>query len=304
MSTPKTILMTGATGFLGSNILKLLLLQSYKVLVVKRASSNTERIKEVLSSPHLILYNLDDGFGLEDLFKKHRVDVIVHTATVYGRLSESTLDIVKSNLLLPLRLLELAVAHKTPCFINTDTFSSEDIELLGKEKQYVKTKKDFVTYAKEIIADTPVTFVNLVIEQMYGPTDNPTKFIPFVIKEMLKNSPTVSFTPGQQKRDFIFVEDCAQAYLSVIKHLSALDRFEEFGIGTGMAHPLKSAVTEIKSMLKSVSQLRWGALPYRENEIMEHCADISRNKKIAWKAETSFKEGMRKTIGYYRHTSV
>lgn len=296
----KKVLLTGGTGFLGSNILRLLLEKNYKVVVLKRSFSDTKRIDSFLGNSAVTLFDVDGG-KLERCFSEHKIDCVIHTATAYGRTGESIMDIVRANFLFPLELLSLASKYNVELFVNTDTFSNDAIELPGKEEYYVKTKKDFLRYAKSIALDGGIKLVNMVMGQIYGPHDNITKFTPFIIKGLLGNVPEIRLTSGEQTRDFVFVEDAAQAFVSVLENKNNLERFEEFNIGTGRAKPLRSVVEMIKKQISSSTALLWGSLPYRKNEIMSHVANVRNNPKIVWTAGTSLEEGMAKTIEFYRH---
>lgn len=297
------VLLTGGTGFLGSAIVKKLLAENYKVLVLKRSFSGTRRIDPLLKDGRITFFDADTS-DPEKCFEDRHINFVIHAATVYGRSGESVADIVSANFIFPIKLLDAAIRYGAEVFINTDTFSNEDIELAGNEKQYVRTKKDFVKYAKDMVAGRKIKLVNLVMEQIYGPDDNPTKFIPFIVKEILRGASEIPLTSGEQERDFVYVEDCAASYAAVLRHADDLGEFEEFGIGAGIGRSLRSAVETIKNTIGGPSILEWGKLPYRKNEIMHRAADVSKNAKIGWSAGHTFNEGIEKVIEFYRRRNA
>jgi len=148
--------------------------------------------------------------------------------------------------------------------------------------------------------DSGVKFVNLKLEQMYGPADNENKFIPIMIKR-LKSGEKIGLTEGEQKRDFVYVKDVANAFLLVLEHFDELAKFEEFEIGRGKSCSIKEVMKILKAELKSESILDWGAMPYRKNELMDSYAKIDNNKKIGWYAEVALDDGLQKTIEYYNN---
>src|SRR5437016_1272391 len=105
MAIKKTILLTGATGFLGSNLAKKLIHRNYKVIATKRSFSNTFRLTNCLDT--ISFYDIDK-VNPEIIFKENKIDTIIHCATSYGRKQENSIDIANANLILPLNLLMLA----------------------------------------------------------------------------------------------------------------------------------------------------------------------------------------------------
>ncbi|MEG2898665.1 MAG: NAD(P)-dependent oxidoreductase, partial [Eubacterium sp.] len=101
------ILLTGATGFLGSHLLKKFVSEKYNVVILKRSTSNVYRIENELKE--VKSYDVD-RVELSQVFEENeKFDAIVHTATCYGRQHESILQMEKTNLIFPLKLLENAV---------------------------------------------------------------------------------------------------------------------------------------------------------------------------------------------------
>ncbi len=112
----KTILLTGVTGYLGSHLAKVLLANGYDIVALKRTTSSLRRIESLL--PDIALYDLE-GLDLAIPFEAHgKIDAVIHTATCYGRNGELVSEIIESNIMFPVRLLETAAFFDTPVFIN------------------------------------------------------------------------------------------------------------------------------------------------------------------------------------------
>lgn len=299
MDMIQTVLLTGATGFLGSRILEKLAGEGYTVIALTRPTSSFSRVEHLRDHPRIIWVDIS-SVSVDDLFMAHTVDAIIHTATAYGRNNESVSDILTANLLFPITLLEQGISHGVHAFINADTFFQEDMAFEGNEGWYVKTKKDFLGYAKRMVASTSAAFVNLTLFQMYGPRDASHKFIPFVIQEFLRDVPHLPLTPGEQTRDFVYVDDVADAFLSTIRHLPELSHDESFDIGSGEEQSIREVVEALQTLTGAKTTLGWGEKPYRTNEIMHSCADIAHNTRIGWQARTSLHDGLSETVSFYR----
>ena len=116
---PKKILLTGATGFLGSHLARALILEGHEVVALKRQTSSTCRIKSISESLSLVD---TDGLNFDVLFKLHNnIDTIIHTSTAYCRNTSKVSEIFEANTVFPLHLLEAAILANVKTFINTDT---------------------------------------------------------------------------------------------------------------------------------------------------------------------------------------
>lgn len=282
---------------MGSAITRLLSDNGYKLFVLKRTGSDTYRINDLIKEGRVNLIDIDNE-DLFEVFKFQKFDIVIHAATSYGRNDQTHEEIAKVNIELPAKLLEFAIANKSKLFINTDTF----FELTGDDNQrdleYIKTKKGFLKLA-ENTAKNITKFANLRLEHVYGPDDNPTKFVPFLIRKLCHGN-TVDFNPGEHKRDFIYLEDVANAFLQTIKNLKKLGPWEEFGIGTEEIHTIKDLGEEIRNHLTRSGAINWGAKPYSIGENMHSKgADTSNNQKIGWGCTYSFDKGVKKTVESY-----
>ena len=284
-----TVLLSGATGFLGSHLLKRLIQEGYTVIVLKRSTSDTYRIKELLEE---VTYYDVDKTDIEEIFKNHTVDIVINTVTDYGRANNRISSILETNLMFSLKLLENAVANKVKAFINTDT-------LLNKElNAYALSKDQFVQWMR-FLSDK-MQMINIKIEHMYGPLDDENKFIYWVIRQLKENVEKIDLTSGVQKRDFIYIDDIVEAYMTIIKSSTTFSSFEEFELGSGNAVKVKEFLELIYNQVKErqplTTTLNFGAVSYRPKENMCMQADISKLHALGWTPKVTLNEGIKKII--------
>lgn len=269
------ILLSGATGFLGSHLLKNLIRSGYEIVILVRENSNEYRIKNLNGFYRFTIdYNLSN---LDELFKIHNVNTIIHLATEYGR-DLPTSSVIHSNVLMPIKLIEASRANNIRLFINTDSYFCK-FHKYGYLQDYINSKIFFKNYLKSI---SGFKVVNMQLEHLFGEHDSITKSIPSLISRMLKNEESIELSEGDQKRDFIYVSDVVDAYLLVLKKQDSLKEFENFEVGLGEAIPFKTFIKEIHGVIGSKSNLKFGLLPTRDNEIAESRSNNKNLIKLGW----------------------
>jgi len=285
-----TILISGATGFLGSYLVKYFVNQKYDVIALKRSTSNTYRIDSYLDK--ILFYDVDK-IAISTIFKENKVDMVIHTVTDYGRKHASITSTVHTNLMFGLELLETSIATNVKAFINTDTLLHKDINA------YALSKAQFVEWMK-FFSDKNTKMINIKLEHMYGVLDDKNKFIYWLINQLKQNQEKIDLTSGEQKRDFIYIDDIISAYNCIVENINTFANFEEIELGTGSSIPVKEFVERIYKILQMNQQittkLNFGAIDYRANENMNMVADISKLKKLGWYAKVSIDDGIQKIL--------
>ena len=137
----KIVLLTGATGFLGSGVARALIQDGYRVIAIKRRSSSLHRLGGLLDK--LVFYDVEE-IDVNKIFTENgQVNAVIHTATCYGRSGESASNILETNVTWPLQLLESAQHYGVKLFINTDTSSHSRIDTSSYLNAYSLSKKQF-----------------------------------------------------------------------------------------------------------------------------------------------------------------
>jgi nucleoside-diphosphate-sugar epimerase len=289
------VLVTGATGFLGSHLVRALVARGDRVVVLKRGRSDLTRIRDLLA--RVALYDTDAG-GVEKLLGDHDdLAGVIHTATCYGRDGEPDDVVFAANTAFPLGLLQKAARAKVPLFVHTDTCFNTGPLRYTYLKSYSLSKRQFTEWGEHFASRGDICFANVKLQHPYGPGDAPTKFVPAILRQCLDNVAEIRLTAGEQKKDFIYVEDVVSALLAVLDRAAArCTPFQEYECGTGEAISIRQFVETAHALVGSRSQLNFGALPYRDNEIMYSCADTSALAGLGWSPRFDLEEGLERTL--------
>jgi len=289
----KRILLTGVTGFLGSHLAKASLASGYDVVALKRKSSSLHRVESIISDIELIDI---EGLDFNGLFRDSgNIDTIIHTATCYGRNNESVSEIFTANTEFPLRLLDAGSRAGVEMFLNTDTILDKYLNL------YSLSKNQLLQWGKFFSMHERIRFGNIRLEHFYGPDDDPTKFTTYIINSCLQNVPELKLTKGEQKRDFIHIDDVVSAYMVLLDKMEdSGGAFLEFDVGSGQSISISEFVKTVHRLTNSRTQLLFGALPYREGEVMHSVADISKLSALGWRCRYDIETGLKQVIGQER----
>lgn len=280
---------------MGSHLLNRLVSRGHDVTILKRSLSNMWRLNDV--SQQIKSYDLDK-VEVERILDDNEVEGIIHLATSYGRTngySYSVVKMYKANVELPLRLLASGCSHGLKVFVNTHTYVSSEYSLQSA------MKNRFIEVAKFFVRNYHLKFINMILGYVYGEKDDYSKFVPSLIKRILEGE-EIKATKGNQRRDFVYVKDVANAYIALLDNLANLgDDYIELQIASGQSMSLKNFVKKVEMLTGKKAKIEWGSVPYRANEVFEWKANIQiALRLIGWRPETTLEEGLLRTIKWYQ----
>ncbi len=284
------ILITGAGGFLGSALARRLVGMDHQVSLLVRSNTSLHRLVDL--SPYKI-GGCETNQEINKFISDISPDLVIHTACCYGRNGESALQIIDSNIRFGAVILEaLKGLNKGVTFINTGTVLSREVSL------YALTKIQFEELGSYIAntLNSKIQFINIKLQHMYGPGDDASKFTSYVINACRNNVSKLPLTLGEQKRDFIYIDDAVEAYATILENLLKLDKAQQIELGSGEAPRLRDFVETVHKLTGSKTELLFGQIPYRENDAMCMVANIDILKKLGWIPNFNIASGIKKTI--------
>ena len=293
MQKKVNILLSGGSGFLGSNLVNYLYKnKKYNLYLLKRSGSNFSRInKNIFKRLNFIQY---PNRNLAKIFKAKKIDCVIHCATNYGSRKNTISEIIQPNLILPMQLLDLCYLNNVRCFLNTDTVLDKRVS------NYSLSKNQFSEWLRHYSKNFACS--NIKIEHFFGPGDNETKFVISTIKSFLNNEKNLNFTLGTQKRDFIFIDDVVSAMDKILTYsLKKKIGYDLFEVGTGKNVSIKNIVKMIKKICKNTkSKLNFGKIPMRKNELLKVNLNLKKLKALKWKPIYHLENSLKRTIDYYK----
>lgn len=303
-----SVLVTGATGFIGSNLVRSLLQKGAKVSILKRPKSSVWRIKDILSRIKILEADIRDKRQLQLTLKKEDFKVVFHLAACVKR--EPVVSLIKENLetniLGTINLVDCIARGKIKSFVNTgtcDEYGNNSVPFHEKQREnplspYATSKVSATHYCQMLTRTCGFPIITIRPFLTYGPYQTGKMLIPNVIHSCLKSMP-IHVTFGRQAREFHYISDIVDGFLLAATNKKAVG--EIIDLGTGEEHSVKDVVNMIVKLTDYSLEWKLGDLPYRENEMFHfYCMGQKAKKLLNWRPKISLKDGLVKTIGWQR----
>jgi len=279
----QTILITGINGYLGSHLAKALI-ERYNIVGLEINCQNLFRLKGL----DLKVYEANKE-AIYNLFNENKINGIIHTATFYGRQNESVKTLAEANLFIPFEILDNAIQNNCNFFINTDTVLDRFVNT------YALTKRHFQEWL--YLRRNEIKVVNLQLEHFFGPACSNTNFITSMIERLKRNEEVINLTLGEQQRNFVYIDDVVAAFIKIVERLPMVtENYNSYQVATNELISVKEMMEYLKENTKSSTKLNFGAIPYRENELMVSHIENKALLELGWIPQYSIKEGLLKTI--------
>jgi UDP-glucose 4-epimerase len=298
-------LVTGATGSIGSHLVRFLVGENAEVAALMRPGSRPWRIEDVLPHLHMVTADLANIEKAGTAIREFKPEVVFHLAWhgVHKGLRNDPSQLYQ-NLCGSIELLRLASESGCRRWIGLgsqaeygvhDRILTEDLptrptDYYGRAKLYV------CLLAQKLCENWKVGFAWLRLTASYGPMDDSSHLIPSVVLGLLRGN-RIALTSGEQRWDCLYVEDVVKA---VWKVAITSDVQGVFNLGSGKTYSVRSIVERVRDMIDAGLPLDFGEVPYGADQIMHLQADISRLQAIGWAPQIGLDEGLRRTVDWFR----
>lgn len=300
------VLLTGATGFIGSHLLERLLAMKFPVAILIRNSSDTWRINEFMDRAVVIRGDLSDAQAVQKPVSDFAPNILVHSAW-YG---------VENRFRNEYEQLLLNLSYTTDLLKIIENTNIKKIIGFGSQGEYGPQSEPI----DEHIKPCPTTFYGTAklcvfnildmfcrnknidfswmrLFSIYGPKDNDSWLIPMVINKIL-SSEEPALTEGRQLWDFLFVDDAVDAIIGMIMSDNCQGIFN---LGSGSAITIRQVVEKIRDIINPSVSLGFGRIPYRPDQVMFLQAKTDKLRAaVSWNPRISIDTGIQQTISWYQ----
>lgn len=305
----KTILVTGGAGFIGSNLVKELVQQNQRVVVIDDLSSG----KKSNLTPETIFYQADvRDEKITEIFEKEKPSVVFHFAArpLVEDAYKNPFDAIETNVMGTVNVLE--ICRKMGNVESIVVVSSDKAYGASQQLPYTenhplrgdhpydasKSSADLIatTYAKSY--GLPVLITRF--SNVFGPGDlNFSRIIPGIMDAILHNKELQIRSDGTMIREYTYVKDIVDGCLRLANHKQNFGQAFNFG-----SKNVLSVLDVIKKSEEALGvKINYRILNTAKNEIPEQYLDWSKARQVLnWQPTTSFDQGIRETFGWHKNS--
>lgn len=293
MAEPRTALVTGATGFIGSNLVQRLLSCGWDVHVIVRPKSDLGALGACVGK--LTLWEHDGTTeNLISALARSKPDVVFHLASLFlsAHTPKDVTPLIQSNVLFSTQLLEAMSECGVKRFVNTGTsWQHYENHEYSPVNLYAATKQAFEAILQYYVEAKSFNVVTLKLFDTFGPNDSRRKLFR-LLDEAARCREPLAMSPGDQLIDLVYIDDVIDAYMVAADRLQLEEHVghRAFSISSGKPLKLKKLVDIYCDITGAAIAVQWGGRPYRAREVM---STWDRGEILpGWRPRVSLEEGI------------
>lgn len=304
----KRVLVTGGSGFIGSNLVRSLLNQHHEIYLLVQPSDSLWRIQDIMNKVQIFYIGLTEFAAINTVIQTIKPDLIFHLASFGGMPYETDQKMVFDvNFHGTLNLLNACKKVGFECFINTGSSSEYGKKNIPMAENMVL--EPLSDYAVSKAASTQLCLKEALFNQLpvytirpfsvYGDAELHTRLIPTIALSMIRDEPLQLSNPTLV-RDFIYIDDMVAALLAVVDKKPTTHFI--FNAGSGVQSTIQDVVAAAQSSWAKKLTVQWGLHTQRPWEPTHWVADITQSQTILnWKPHFSLLKGIEKTIAWFKN---
>ncbi len=292
----ETILVTGASGFIGAHLCRRLVLEGYRVIGTTRRGPDSLPTGAVP-----VDLDVTDAHALQTLLSREKPAIIFHLASCVkgGRDIHLVRPTFDANLAGTVYLMEAAAQTGCDRFILTGSLEEPDDVLEAPSSPYAAAKAAASAYARMFHALYEFPAVIARVFMVYGPDQKDRrKLIPYVIDRLLRDQPPC-LSSGTRPVDWIYVEDVVTGLLRIAAAEGVAGKTVD--LGTGRLETVRTVVETLAAIIGSELALPFNPATDRPREQVRAADAVTTETLLGWKPATSLEEGLRLTVDWHRH---
>lgn len=305
----QSVLITGASGFIGSHLARRLVELGGKVHVLIRPQSDLWRIEDLLDKGITVWeVEVNDEDGINRCVSSIRPRRVFHLAAFVNPARSLKLldEMIDVNIKGTVTLLKAMEGAPLECFVNVGTceeYGDSDAPFVEEQREsavspYSASKVSATHFCQMIYKITGMPIVTVRPFLTYGPFQEPKMLVPSLIQDCLNNKREFCMTSGEQTREFNYVTDVVEGVMQASLSKSLIGGI--VNIGNGKEYKIIDVVKMIVKIMDSSILLNCGGLNHREGEVSHFYSSTEKfNKILKTISATPLEEGLKKTVDWY-----
>lgn len=307
----KRVVITGAAGFVGANLARRLVADAHEVHLWVRPGSNCWRIEELNDKATVHHLPLSSRNAVAECMAAIKPDWVFHLAAHGAYSGQRNFDtMVETNIHGTAALVDAAVANRVQALVYTGSSSeygfqaaaADETSRVEPNSHYAITKAAATHYCQWAAREQGLSAVVMRLYSVYGPWEEPARFIPTLAALALEGSLPPLVAPDTA-RDFVYIDDAVHALVLAAARIESLPRGSIYNIASGRQSTIREVVDLVTQLLSLKVQPQWGTMAGRTWDTNRWVGSPQAIlESLGWTAETSLRAGLEKTIAWLRDT--